>query len=178
MASYFRVVLSLVLSCSGVVFPGLTQDVRAAGAGLSTGWSQQDLPALAPVAMDDPRVSHAFAALGPMIQVGPLVWSAPAHRRMNQSAADGFCRGLGLGARLPSEEEFQVLPSVLVSGEDRRYTPEALDSEIRGNSFWSAPTWSSFFTGKGMYWRGSDGQLYDGHHFAIMKVLCVQPVSH
>ena len=109
--------------------------------------------AIIPVMEDDPRVSHAFRRLGNMYQVGGLLWSGVAPSQMIYSDATQYCQDLGGGARLPTEEEWEVLKRAMSPG--GQYNPNLLP-DMRGKVFWSSSV-NPYDASYALLFYGSDG---------------------
>jgi len=86
------------------------------------------------LASNDPRVTPAFTALGPMYQAAGLIWSGVAPKEMDHYDAEKYCQGLG--TRLPTKEEWEALSRAMTipSG---KYNPELLPG-TKDKSFWSS----------------------------------------
>jgi hypothetical protein len=111
-------------------------------------WSEVD-PIL-PVLESHPwrgALPAAFVALGPMAEVGPLIWSAAAPGLYHQEAAIEFCRDtIGGGARLPTADDYYWLSRALGARNPLWGTPGfcvdeynvSLLPDLEGRSFWSS----------------------------------------
>jgi hypothetical protein len=92
-----------------------------------------------------------FVALGNMYEVENLIWSGVARegaeflerarregggiRYMNWANAKAFCKRLGKGARLPTQEEYDALGRAM--GYPNNYNPDMM-ADVRQNYFWSS----------------------------------------
>jgi len=119
---------------------------------------------------NDRKVSHEFSELGPMHQVGHLIWSEVAAQAMSHADALTFCQALGRGSRLPTHEEWEALAKAMGKGvAHRKYDPDLM-AGTRGEFFWSSSAYNadSFFI-----FHGDDGSISHNEANNSFSVRCV-----
>jgi len=126
--------------------------------------------ALVQVVPNDPRVTPAFAALGPMVEASGLIWSGVVPKEMNHEDALTYCQGLG--ARLPTHEQWEALARAMgYELAQSRYNPDLM-AGTRGQSFWS----SSLYPDNPRFalnFHGSTGELVSSLLHFELSVRCV-----
>jgi hypothetical protein len=141
----------------------------------------ESLSELTPVTVVHPRfaeLSEGFKALGGMHETHGVIWSAISSvQGLNQSQAQEYCRGLG--ARLPSHQDFIQLSQLLGSENPGELNSTGYDASrfpgLRACYFWS-DLWRPPGLDYAVVFNGSSGLLvlanayHRGH-----SVICVYP---
>jgi len=108
------------------------------------------------VVPSDPRVSHAFTALGAVHEAAGLIWSAVAPKKMNQYDAEKYCQGLG--ARLPTKEDWEALGKIPGPGGKSNFNSDLILPGTKKRWFWSSSS-SPPFASSALRFNGYDGSL-------------------